>query len=112
MWKDAAEITVVCVLAIQMGLVNAIGTFMHYEFRVLSCPRCLVFWASIGWHLLYSRPFLDSIFVAFISSYAALWLSMMYDAIAVVYNYAYEKIKPETAVTAEAEPGSDAVSEL
>lgn len=112
MWKEATEITVVCVLAIQMGLVDAIGKLMHYEFRILSCPKCCVLWASLGWHLLHSRPFLDSVFVAFLSSYAALWLAMLYDAIAIIYNNVYEQIKPEAADTAETESSPDAVSEL
>ena len=111
MWKEAAEITVVCVLAIQMGLVDAIGKALHYEFRVLSCPKCLVAWLSLGWHLIHHRALLDSVFVAFLSSYAALWLAMLYDAIAILYNHVYEQINEEDD-SAEAESGPDAVSQL
>ena len=115
MWKEAAQITVVCVLAVQMGLIDAIGKVIHYEFRVLSCPKCLCLWASLGWHLLHSNPLLDSAFASFVSSYAALWLSLIYDYVATKYNKAYEKVTD----SAEAEPrpgsnesgeGSDAVS--
>lgn len=112
MWKEAAEITVVCVLAIQMGLVDAISGLMRCEFRILPCPKCCVLWVSLGWHLLHSRPILDSVFVAFLSSYAALWLAMLYDAVAIVYNHVYEKITSKETAAAEDEPGSDAVSEL
>ena len=91
MWKEAAQITVVCVLAIQMGLIDAIGKLIHREFHVLSCPKCLVLWVSLGWHLLHSNPLLESAFVSFLSSYAALWLTMAYDYIATKYNKAYQK---------------------
>ena len=106
MWKEAIQLTFVCVLAIQMGLVDAIGKFLHYEFRVLSCPKCVTFWCSLGWHLYRERGLLDIVFVSFLSSYAALWLSMIYDAIALGYNYVYEKIQS----AAEDQSGSDAVS--
>ena len=106
MWKEAAEITLVCVLAIQMGLVDAIGKLIRYEFRILSCPKCCVLWCSLGWHLIHFRPVLDSVFVSFLSSYAALWLTLAYDYIATKYNGAYEKITD----TSEAESGADEVS--
>ena len=106
MWKEAIEITVACVLAIQMGLIDAISHLIHYEFRILSCPRCSVFWISLGWHLFHGHGVLEVTFVSFLSSYAALWLSLLYDAIALGYNYVYEKIQ----LAAKDEPRSDAVS--
>lgn len=106
MWKEAAQITVVCVLAIQMGLVDAIGKLIHYEFRVLSCPKCCVLWCSLGWHLLHSNPLLSSVFVSFLSSYAALWLTLAYDYIATKYNRIYQKVTDAD----KAESGSDEVS--
>ena len=106
MWKEAAQITLVCVLAIQMGLVDAIGKLIRYEFRILSCPKCSVLWCSLGWHLIQGRALLDAVFVSFLSSYSALWLSLAYDYIATKYNKAYEKITD----TPEAQPGADEVS--
>lgn len=106
MWKEAAQITFVCVLAIQMGLIDAVGKLIRYEFRVLSCPKCLTFWVSLGWHLLNRRLVLDAVFASFLSSYAALWLCELYDAMAIAYNYVYEKIH----TAAKDQPGPDAVS--
>ena len=91
-----------------MGLIDAIGKMLHYEFRVLSCPKCTTFWLSLGCHLLQSRPVIDSVFVSFLSSYLAQWLCLLYDAAAKGYNYVYEKITP----SAEDQSGSDAVSEV
>ena len=108
MWKEAIQITVVCVLAIQMGLVEAIGKAIRYEFRILSCPKCATFWLSLGIHLLHSRPLLPAIFVSFLSAYIALWLTLAYDYIATKYNKAYQKITDTTA----AESSTDEVSEL
>ena len=106
MWKEAAQITIACVLAIQMGLVDAVGKLIHYEFRVLSCPKCCVLWCSLGWHLLHSVPVLDAVFASFLSSYAALWICLVYDYVATKYNQAYKKVTD----SAETESGSDAVS--
>lgn len=114
MLKDAALITLACVLAIQMGLVRAVGSFLHYEFRVLSCPKCATFWLSLGIHLVGSRPLIDSVAVSFASSYVAQWLALIYDALAVLYNRAYESINEETDDTDQEEPGtgSDEVSQM
>lgn len=108
MWEEAVQITAVCVLAIQMGLVEAVGKVLHYEFRILSCPKCATFWLSLGIHLLHSRPPLDAVFASFLSAYVALWLTLAYDYIATKYNKAYQKITDTSA----AEPCADEVSEL
>ena len=112
MWKDAVLITLSCVLAIQMGLVNAVGKLIHYEFRVLSCPKCSVWWLSLGWHLFSSRSLLPSVAVSFLSSYSALWLALLIDSLAIVYNRLYERIEKESTDTDKAEPStsSDEVS--
>lgn len=111
MWKDAVLVTLSCVLAIQMGLIEAIGKVLHYEFKILSCPKCLTFWFSLAVHLLHRAPVLESVTVSFLSSYAALWLCLLYDALAILYNYAYEKLSPQEDAP-EAESSSDEVSGL
>ena len=112
MWKEAVLIPIACVLAIQMGLIGEIGKLIRYEFRILSCPKCLTFWVSLSCHLLLHRPVIDSVAVSFLSSYAALWLCLLYDALAVAYNRGYEKITQETSDAPEAESSADEVSEL
>ena len=90
-----------------MGLVDAIGKLIHYKFRVLSCPKCSVLWCSLGWHLVNSTPLIDAVFVSFLSSYAALWLAMLYDALAIMYNKLYDTLK---TTDTEAESCADEVS--
>ena len=106
MIRDAAMVTIACVLAIQMGLVGAVEDFLHYEFRVLSCPKCATFWVSLGVHLLSSRPIIDSVAASFIASYVANWLALIYDAFAVLYNKYYEKLSEQTTDTDKEEPGA------
>ena len=48
-----------------------------------------------------------SVAASFISAYVALWLALLYDALAVLYNYAYESITKtdDTAQDAKANQG-------
>ena len=93
MFLDALLIIVSCVLIVQMGLIDAIEKIIPYRFKILSCPKCLVFWSSLIWHLATGRGVLLSIGTSFVSSYVALWLVLAYDFMAIVYNKTYEKIE-------------------
>jgi hypothetical protein len=53
---------------------------------------------------------IESVATSFIASYCALWLSLLYDYIALLYNYLYEQINKETdasEVTKKSENHSD-----
>lgn len=108
MIQDAALLTVSAVLAVQMGLTEAIQTKLSFKSQILSCPRCLTFWLVLAWLLVHDAPLILSIAASFICSYCALWLCLLYDAIATIYNKAYGKIYPETD-TEEAETDADEV---
>ena len=112
MWKDAVLITLSCVLAVQMGLVDAVSKAIHYEFHILSCAKCSSWWLSLGWHLFRSRGIVESVAVSFLSAYVALWLALALDALAILYNKAYAKIEQKTTDTDKEEPrtGPDEVS--
>lgn len=106
MWEDAAKIITACVLANQMGLLHAMEDTLHIQFKILSCPKCSTFWMSLIWHLLSHRNALNSLAVSFLSSYAALWLMLALDALSVIYNSLYEKIrnKAESSTDTDALP--------
>ena len=119
MIKEAALITVSCVLFIQMGLSHAIQERIGFKSEILSCPKCLPFWSVLAYMLLTGRGILQSIATSFLSSYSALWLSLVYDALAKLYNSCYEAITEtdDTAQDAEAtadgsEAGPDAVPKM
>ena len=107
MVKEAALITISAVLFIQMGLSSAIQEFLHFRSRIASCPKCVAFWSVLAYCLLTGNGIVVSVAASFISAYVALWLALLYDALAVLYNYAYESITKtdDTAQDAKANQG-------
>ena len=92
MVTEVALITVSCVLFIQMGLCEAIEDLLLIKFRVLSCPKCLTMWACLSYFVLHQYSFVPSIATSFIASYLSQWIVLLYDAIALLYNYLYEEL--------------------
>ena len=108
MWKDAALITISVVLFVQMGLSEAILSTLGVESKILSCPKCLTFWSVLLWSIFHRNALLNCVAASFVSSYTALWLALLHDAIAIKYNDLYGKILSKHTAQASA----DAVSEL
>lgn len=103
--KEAALITISCVLFVQMGLSGAIQEVLHINLRIASCPKCLSWWICLAYLLTHDYGIIVSVAASFVCSYCALWLALVYDALATLYNYAYEKITNGT--TESPAPGSD-----
>ena len=101
--KAAALIMVSCVLFVQMGLSRAIQEALHISLGIVSCPKCLTWWICLTYLVTHDYDVVVSVATSFICSYCALWLALAYDALAMLYNHAYEKI---TDGAAEA-PASD-----
>ena len=100
MWKDVASLTVCCVLFVQMGLADAILEELRLKAGLLSCPKCLTFWSTLLWQIFHGQPALAALTASFLFSYAALWLALIYDYLAIIYNKAYESIS-QTDATAD-----------
>ena len=92
MIEEVAPILISCVLFVQMGLSDAVQEKLHLKVKFASCPKCLTFWSSLAWLLLHGRGPVHSIAASLVASYCALWLVMLYDALALLYNYIYEQI--------------------
>ena len=92
MISGVALITVSCVLFVQMGLADAIQEVLRTRLRIVSCPKCVTFWLCFVWTVTHGYGLLLSVAASFIASYCALWLSLFYDALALLYNYVYEQI--------------------
>ena len=107
-----------CVLFIQMGLSEAIQDTLHIKFRIVSCPKCLSWWICMAYLLTHDYGIIVSVATSFICAYSALWLALLFDALAKLYNYAYTKITgtPEAPASSPDEtgpaPGSDAVPQM
>ena len=112
MVTEAALITVSCVLFVQMGLSHAIQDKLKFRSEILSCPKCLSYWSVMAYMLLTRHGVIQSIAASFLSSYAALWLSLIYDALAKFYNSCYDAISEttDTPEDAEADATTDTAS--
>ena len=96
MVREAALITISCVLFVQMGLSDAIQDFFRFKSRIASCPKCLSMWANLAYFLVTRHNLVLSVAASFICSYCALWLALAYDAVATLYNYLYDSITKKT----------------
>lgn len=93
---EVALITISCVLFVQMGLCGAIEELLHIRLPIVSCPKCCTFWMCIIHGVAHEQGMIVVIATSFIASYAALWLVLVYDSLARLYNYLYETITPQT----------------
>ena len=106
--REAALVAVCCVLFVQMGLSGAIQDTLRIRSRILSCPKCLTFWAVLAWELAHRAGPLPSAAASFILSYAATWAALILDGLAVLYNALYDAITEKddgASEDAEAGPG-------
>ena len=103
MITEAALVTISCVLFIQMGLCETIEKFLSVSFKIISCPKCCTFWTCLGVLIWHKNSIIDSVAASFIASYVATWLALLYDSLAILYNYAYESITPNPDTSEGAE---------
>lgn len=101
MWVEAAALTASCVLFIGMGLEAEIERILSCRFKVLSCPKCLTFWSVLLFGVVTRHGFVETVAVSFLSAYAALWLSLLCDALTNLYNRIYETITKPTEGASE-----------
>lgn len=109
MVREAVLATVACVLFVQMGLSEAIQEILRIRLSVASCPKCVTMWGCLVVLLVDGHGLLESVAASFVSAYAAVWLSLAYDGLAVLYNRIYESFtpKPGTPEVAEARTDED-----
>ena len=109
MWKDALLISLSCVLFIQMGLSDVIQHALRFRLRIISCPKCLTFWSIIAYLSITGHgSVVEIVAVSFLFAYLALWLALVYDALAALYNNLYEQITQTSDTSEEAPSGSGA----
>lgn len=107
MWEEAAAITVSCVLFIGMGLEAEIERILSCRFKILSCPKCLTFWSVLLFGVVTRHGFVETVAVSFLSAYAALWLTLLCDALTTLYNRLYETITTTEGDPADPEASGD-----
>ena len=103
---EVALITIACVLFVCMGLSDAIQSAVGIRIPVVSCPKCLTFWSVLLWCVWREASPAVCVATSFICAYSALWLSLVHDALSVLYNKLYELLS-ETSDAEAADPATD-----
>ena len=94
------------VAANHLGLVAAVEGVIRHRLPVLNCPKCLAFWATLGYLFvgindMVARPcgivaWLKAVVVilavSFLAAYLAIWLELLMFTIDTLYNSIYDKI--------------------
>lgn len=82
-----ALIFVSSVMFIHLGLGEAVMKFLGYEFVLFRCSKCLSFWCVLGYSFFFTDiPVEMSFAIAFGASYLSLWLMLLLDKLADMYE--------------------------
>ena len=91
---DIACILFACVAANHLGLVSAIESVTDTKLSVVSCPKCLSFWATMLYgltHIATTGP-IACIAISFLNAWLAVWLELGMAYIDTIYLKLYEKV--------------------
>ena len=106
-WIDIAGIVFACTAANHLGLIQAVETVIRRRLPIVSCVKCLTFWAVLVYEL-WRVGFSDIpavLAISFLCAWASIWLDLFMGIIDHIYLIIYEQIYP-TANTAD----TDAIS--
>ncbi len=81
-----------CVLANHMGLISAVEKRIKHELPILNCVKCSTFWVVLIYLIHNNTAMIMAIATAFLSSYLAIWLELLFGFIDVCYGSIYNKI--------------------
>ena len=90
--NEVAMLILVCVLANHMGLISAIEEIIKHKIRILNCVKCLTYWTILLYSLFNGKDIITAFATAFLSSYLAIWLELLFGFIDVCYGHIYSKI--------------------
>jgi hypothetical protein len=94
-WIEVAAIMTSCVMAIHMGLVDAVLKFYGIEDKdipIIRCPKCLTFWAVLLFMVLTRHNVILSLATSFLASYVGIWLDLLLGKMDVWYEDIYKRI--------------------
>ena len=92
MWTDIACLVTACTLVNHLGLVDAVEGVIKFKLPVINCPKCLTFWSVLAYLLINRAPVIQSVALALVISYTALWLWLLMGYIDSIYTKVYGKI--------------------
>lgn len=92
MWIDILLILFSCVCANHLGLISAIEGVTRLRLPMINCPKCFSFWSTLAYCLVQHVNAIESIGIAFLIAYLALWLELSMGFIDTLYMIVYEKV--------------------
>jgi len=96
-----ACIFVSCSLFIHLGLGDTMNKVLRMNFVLFRCVKCLTFW-SVLCYSLFILNVEQSVCVAFVLSYASLWVELLLSILTIRYEKWYKGLDAE-----ESEGGND-----
>ena len=94
-WIEVAAIMTSCVMAIHMGLVDAILRVYGMEDKdvpIIRCPKCLTFWAVLLFLVLSGHSVIISLATSFLASYVGIWFDLLLGIMDEWYEDIYNRI--------------------
>ena len=95
-WIDIVGIVFACTAANHLGLIQAVETVIHRRLPIVSCVKCLTFWAVLVyelWHVGFS-DIPAVLAISFLCAWSAIWLDLFMGIIDKFYLKIYGKIYP------------------
>ena len=94
-WIDVVMIVFAGVMAIHMGLVDAILSAYNAEDKdipIVTCPKCLSFHAVLWYLILTRHNVIHSVAASFLASYCAIWFDLFLGQLDMWYERFYRQI--------------------
>lgn len=101
-----AGIVFSCVAANHLGLVEAVERLAGRNLPIVSCPKCLTFWAVLPYAALHTT-ICGALATAFACAYAASWVELAMYFIDNQYLWLYGKISNKRAADNKAAAAAD-----
>ena len=87
-----------CVLFVHMGLGDAVCKTIRRNLFLFHCVKCLTFWTTLVYTLVFTDYVLvECLAIAFVMSYVALWVDLLFAKISVWYEKWYESVVAKTS---------------
>lgn len=97
--QDLFYIMIIAVLFNHLGLADTL-TFHSKKNLIVNCSKCLTFWLTTGYSLLFlSQGVIRSLFAGFCLAYMALWTELILNVLNYFYEKCYGKIYSEAGKT-------------
>lgn len=76
-------------IAVHLGLSVAIGKVLV---KILSCPKCMTFWASLGLLILFGCNIFIAVILSLLGAYVSSWFALLLIKLNQKYNKLWQRL--------------------